>query len=191
MRLVTGISGASGVLIGYRLLESLRLFNDVETHLIISENAAENFDMETNISIEKVRSMADHVYDSHNLAAKISSGSYYTDGMIIAPTSMKTLAGIVNGFSSNLLLRAADVCMEEGRKLVLVPREMPFSQLHLENMARAASYGCKIIVPVLTFYNDLRTTEEQIQQVLGKVLMQFNLTSPNFIPWEGVENYDK
>ena len=186
MRLIVGMSGATGVEIGYYLLQTLRQFDDIETHLVVSENAAYNFEIEMGISMDKVLALADFVHDNKNFAASISSGSYYTDGMIIAPTSMKTLAGVVNGFSSNLLLRAADVCIKEGRKLVLVPREMPFSQIHLENMARAASYGCRIVVPVLTFYNDLPTTEQQVQHVIGKILMQFGLDSPSFVPWKGL-----
>lgn len=186
MRLIVGMSGATGVEIGYHLLKTLQHFEEVETHLVVSENAAYNFDVEMGVSMESVYALADHVYDNKNFAARISSGSYVTDGMIIAPTSMKTLAGVVNGFSTNLLLRAADVCLKEGRKVVLVPREMPFSQIHLENMTRAASYGCSIVVPVLTFYSDLPTAEQQIQHVIGKILMQFGLTSPDFVPWKGL-----
>ena len=185
MRLLVGISGASGVIMGYRLLQRLRRC-DIETHLILSDNAIRNFKEETSIDISAVIELADYSYDNQDLAATVASGSFITDGMIVIPCSMKTLSGIANGFSANLLIRAADVCLKEGRKLVLVPREMPFSRLHLENLSRAAAYGCSILAPVLTFYNGLEKTEEQVQHILGKVLMQFGLASPDFVAWKEV-----
>lgn len=177
------------MIMGYGLLEKLHE-SGVETHLVISENAIVNFQTETELRIETVYGLADHVYDNQNLAAVISSGSFVTDGMVIIPSSMKTLAGIVNGFSTNLLLRAADVCLKEGRKVVLVPREMPFSRVHLENLCRAAAYGCSIVPPVLTFYNNLQTTEQQVHHVIAKAMMQFGLVPYGFKAWEGLDGHD-
>lgn len=185
MRLIIGISGASGVVMGQRLLLELKQHPEVETHLILTEGALKNFEVETTLRIEEIEKLADFVHGNQNLAAPVSSGSYETDGMIIIPCSMKTLSGIAHGFASNLIIRAADVCLKENRKVVLVPREMPLSSLHLHNLERAAHYGCTIIPPMLTFYNDLATTEEQVHHILGKVLMQFGLKATGFSPWEG------
>ncbi|MGI6262544.1 MAG: UbiX family flavin prenyltransferase [Succiniclasticum sp.] len=187
MRLIVGISGADGVLLGYRLLQALRQFPDMEIHLVVTEGAATNFQCETNLSLEQVTALADVVYDNRNMAASISSGSFETDGMIVIPCSMKTLSGIVNGFAENLLLRAADVCLKEGRKVVLVPREMPLSRIHLKNMLEAAEDGCAIVPPMLTFYNGADTVEKQIQHVIGKVLLQFHLHTKEFVAWKGMD----
>lgn len=143
------------------------------------------FKYETNFTLDEVTKLADVVHDNHNLAAAIASGSFQTDGMIVIPCSMKTVAGIVSGFADNLLLRAADVCLKEGRKVVLVPREMPMSRIHLRNIKDAADYGCTIVPPVLTFYNHADTVEKQIQHIIGKILMQFHIDYQNFVPWQG------
>jgi len=185
VRLIVGISGASGAIMAYRLLQELKAIDGSEVHLVISDAAMRTIKLETDISVDKVIAAADYHYDNHDLAATISSGSFQTDGMIVLPCSMKTLSGIVTGFSENLLIRAADVCLKEGRKLILVPREMPLSTIHLRNLLLAAENGCVIIPPMLTFYNDLPSTEEQIQHVIGKILMQFGITTRAFKPWEG------
>lgn len=143
------------------------------------------FPYETELSLAEVCALADVVHDNHDMAASISSGSYETDGMIIIPCSMKTVAGIVSGYTDDLLLRAADVCLKEGRKVVIVPREMPMSRIHLRNIKEAADYGCCVVPPVLTFYNGADTVEKQIQHIIGKVLMQFHLHSRDFVPWQG------
>lgn len=187
MRLIIGISGASGVLLGYRLLQALRRQPDCEIHLVISEGAAVNFDYETDLTIADVEKLADYTYANTNLAAKISSGSFVTDGMIVIPCSMKSLSGIANGYSTNLLIRAADVCLKEGRKVVLVPREMPLGPAHLRNLQLVSQYGCAIIPPMLTFYNGSETLEAQMQHVIGKVLMQFGMKHDKFVAWEGTE----
>ena len=137
MRLIVGISGADGVILGYRLLQALRKIPDMEIHLVVTEGAAKNFEYETDLSLDQVARLADVVHDNRNMAASISSGSFETDGMIVIPCSMKTLSGIVNGFAGNLLLRAADGCLKEGRKVVLVPREMPLGRIHLKNLKEA------------------------------------------------------
>ena len=185
LRLIVGISGASGVIMGWYLLKALHELPEVETHLIIPEGAAVTFPYETEHSLEEVRALADVVHDNRNMAASISSGSYETNGMIIIPCSMKTVAGIVSGYTDDLLLRAADVCLKEGRKVVIVPREMPMSRIHLRNIKEAADYGCCVVPPVLTFYNGADTVEKQIQHIIGKVLMQFHLHSRDFVPWQG------
>lgn len=185
MRLIVGISGASGVIMGWYLLRALHEMPEVETHLIITEGAAVTLPYETELSLAEVCALADVVHDNRDMAASISSGSYETDGMIIIPCSMKTVAGIVSGYTDDLLLRAADVCLKEGRKVVIVPREMPMSRIHLRNIKEAADYGCCVVPPVLTFYNGADTVEKQIQHIIGKVLMQFHLHSRDFVPWQG------
>ena len=137
MRLIVGISGATGVQIGYRLLEVLSQRGDIEVHLVVSEGAKVIFDRETDVTMQEVEALADVVWDNRNLAAAISSGSFVTDGMIVAPCSMKSLSAIANAYDDDLLVRAADVCAKEGRKVVLVPREMPMNRAHLRNMLQA------------------------------------------------------
>ena len=183
MQLIVGISGASGVIMGYRLLESLHGAG-CRTHLIVTESARRTWELETERPIDELFAMADYVHDSHDVAACVSSGSYVTDGMIVLPCSMKTLAGVVSGYTDNLLLRAADVCLKEGRKLVLCPREMPLGRVHLRNMCTAAELGCVIVPPMLTFYNFPETLDDEINHVVGKVMLQFGLKSPDFVPWD-------
>lgn len=185
MQLIIGISGASGVIMGYEMLKVLRQVPDCEIHLVYTEGASRNFIYETSIDIVNLEKLADFVYDNKNLAASISSGSFKTDGMIIIPCSMKTVAGIVAGYADNLLLRAADVCLKEGRRVVLVPRELPLSSIHLRNLKELADYGCIIVPPMLTFYNNSDTVDKQVQHVIGKVLMQFGIQHKQFIAWKG------
>lgn len=185
MRLVVGISGASGVILGYHLLKILKEIPDMEIHLVVSEGAVKNFECETDLQLDQVLSLADYVHDNKNMAASISSGSFRTDGMIVIPCSMKTVAGIAAGYSTNLLLRAVDVCLKESRKVVIVPREMPLSRIHLRNIKEAADNGCIIIPPMLTFYNGSNSVEKQMNHICGKVLMQFGIDIKQFVPWEG------
>ena len=185
MRLIVGISGASGVIMGWYLLKALHELPEVETHLIITEGAAVTFPYETEHSLEEVRALADVVHDNRNMAASISSGSYETNGMIIIPCSMKTVAGIVSGYTDDLLLRAADVCLKEGRKVVIVPREMPMSRIHLRNIKECADNGCAIVPPMLTFYNGSNSLEQQIDHIIGKILMQFGIEYQKFVAWQG------
>ena len=135
--------------------------------------------------IEMLADLADVLYDSKDMAAAISSGSFCTMGMIVVPCSMKTLAGIVTGYTDNLLLRAADVCLKENRRIVLCPREMPLGKVHLRNMSTAADLGCTIVPPMLSFYSGQMTVQDQIQHVVGKILMQFGLEYEEFHPWDG------
>lgn len=185
MRIIIGISGASGVLVGYRLLQELQAHEDIETHLILSKDAIINFKLETDITFEDVKASADFIYENDNMGALISSGSFKTDGMIVVPCSMKTLSGIAHGFDTNLLIRSADVCLKEGRKVVLVPREMPLSTAHIRNLLLAKENGCCIMPAMLTFYNNADTLEKQVNHLVGKILMQFDIQSSNFKAWDG------
>lgn len=184
-RIIVGISGASGVQLGVRVLEALREQPDVETHLVVSEGAKVILEHECRLVLAQVEDLADVVHDNHNLAAAISSGSFHTDGMIVAPCSMKSLSAIAHAYDDDLLVRAADVCRKEGRKVVLVPREMPLNQAHLRNLLQAAQDGYVICPPMLTFYNGCETTADQVDHVVGKVLTQFGLEYDRFRPWEG------
>lgn len=185
MRIIVGVSGASGVEMSLSLLRALRNAN-CETYLVVTEGASLTWSLETDIPIEELYNAADHVYAESDYAAVIASGSFVTDGMIVMPCSMKTLAGIANGFAENLLLRAADVCLKENRRVVLVPREMPLGRVHLRNMLSASELGCAIVPPMLTFYNGADSLQSQIDTVVGKVLMQFSIISENFKSWEGM-----
>ena len=194
MRLIVGISGASGVILGYEMLKALKLLPDCEVHLVVTEGAVKNFECETDLTVQDVCTLADVVHSNKNMAASISSGSFKTDGMIVIPCSMKTVAGIAAGYTDNLLLRSADVCLKEGRKVVILPREMPLSRLHLRNIKEAADYGCvvatpttiRIVVPpMLTFYNGSNSVEKQMQHIIGKVLMQFGIDYKHFVAWKG------
>ncbi|MDR1617026.1 MAG: UbiX family flavin prenyltransferase, partial [Syntrophomonadaceae bacterium] len=147
--------------------------------------AIQNFAYETSLSLDEVYALADVVHDNKNLAASISSGSFKTDGMIVAPCSMKTLAGIAAGYTENLLLRAVDVCIKDSRKVVIVPRETPLSRLHLRNMKEAADYGCIVVPPLLTFYNGADTLQKQIDHIVGKIFMQLDIDYKKFVPWKG------
>jgi 4-hydroxy-3-polyprenylbenzoate decarboxylase len=185
MRIIIGVTGASGVEMSWYLLEALKNEKSCEVHLVISDEAKINWKLETQRPLEDLLSLANFVYEAGDMAAVISSGSYGTDGMIVMPCSMKTLAGIVSGYADNLILRSADVCLKECRKVVLVPREMPFGKVHLRNMKDAADLGCVIVPPVLTFYNGPKTIEDQIRHIVGKVLMQFGIHDSRFVPWAG------
>ena len=186
MRLIVGISGASGAVIAVELLRKLNQMEAVETHLIITEGAALTFRHETDFDLYDIKQLADVVYDVNEMDASIASGSFLTDGMVIVPCSMKTVAGIASGYAENLLLRAADVCIKENRKLVIVPREVPFSRIHLRNLTELANNGVVVLPPMLTFYNVPSTIQQQVDHIVGKILMQFHL--PTTIPeWRAVE----
>lgn len=187
MRIVVGVSGATGVEMSFYLLKALKSIENCEIHLVMSTGAKINWELESEIPIEEFLEMADYIHDEHNMAASISSGSFVTDGMIVMPCSMKTLAGIAAGYAENLVVRAVDVCLKEGRKVVLVPREMPLGKIHLRNMKEAADLGCVMIPPMLTFYNGPKTIVDQVNHIVGKILMQFGITYDKFVPWQGYE----
>lgn len=185
MKIIVGVTGATGVEMSYYLLKALKQSKDCEIHLIVSQGAKVTWSLESRRSIEQLQALADQIYDEDHLAAIISSGSFMTDGMIVMPCSMKTLAGIATGYADNLIGRCADVCLKEGRKVVLVPREMPFNRIHLKNLKEAGEAGCVIIPPMLTFYNGAETMMDQVDHIIGKILMQFGLTYDRFVPWTG------
>ncbi len=184
MRIIIGVSGASGVVMSKKLIETIKSEVDCEVHLVVTDSAARTWELESGEDISRLYELADVNYEPYDMAAAISSGSFVTDGMIVLPCSMKTLAGIVSGYTDNLLLRAADVCLKEGRKVVLCPRETPLGRVHLRNMYEASQIGCSIVPPMLTFYSGAETMEEQINHVIGKILLQFGITAKNFKQWE-------
>jgi 4-hydroxy-3-polyprenylbenzoate decarboxylase len=173
-RLTVGITGATGAIYGVRILEVLR-DTPVETHLIMSSWAKKTIIAETGRNPNEIVAMADHVYDEENQAARLSSGSFLTGGMLIAPCSMKTLAAIASGYSENLIQRAADVNIKEGRKLLLLVRESPLSVIHLENMLRLARIGIVIMPPVPAFYARPRSLDEMVDHTVGRALDHFGI----------------
>lgn len=185
MRIVVGITGASGAIIGIRLLEALRGRPECETHLVLSPSAEQTIREETEYTVQQVLGLADVTHDIHNLGASIASGSFRTAGMVVAPCSMKTLAGIASGYSENLLLRAADVTLKERRPLILVTREAPLSGIHLENMLRAYRNGCTILPPVPAFYSRPQTILDVVDQIVGRILGYFDLPYEPYRPWCG------
>lgn len=189
-RIVVGISGASGVIYGVRLLGILRDLG-YETHLIISQAAKLNIRIETAYTPEEVASMADAVYDSADMAAAVASGSFLTEAMVVAPCTIKTLSAIANSYSENLLMRAADVALKERRKLVLVVRETPLHKGHLRLMMQAAEMGAHILPPIPSFYHRPKTIEDLIDQTIGKVLDYLGIEHHLFSRWgEDVKAYD-
>lgn len=183
-RIIVGITGASGIFIAVELLKRLSKLDEVETHLIITDGGELTVKDETNFDIYDVKRLADVVYDVHEMDAAVASGSFLVEGMVIVPCTMKTVAGIASGYCENLLLRAADVCIKENRKIILVPREMPFSKIHLRNMKELADIGVVIMPPVLTFYHTDFSIEAQINHIVNKILLQLNLPA-EIIEWQG------
>ncbi|MDF7681460.1 UbiX family flavin prenyltransferase [Enterobacteriaceae bacterium ESL0689] len=186
-RLIIGISGASGAIYGVRLLAVLRDITDVETHLVISQAARQTLALETDYTLREVQALADVVHDPRDIAATISSGSFKTAGMVIAPCSIKTLSGIVHSYTDGLLTRAADVTLKERRPLVLCVRETPFHPGHLRLLLQAAEMGAVIMPPVPAFYQRPRTLDDIINQTVNRLIDQFDITLPQdlFLRWQG------
>lgn len=182
MRLIVSITGASGVVYGKRLLEVLRE-KETETHLIVSRAGGKMVEYELGIAVGELEKLASYAYDEGNLDAPIASGSFITDGMVIIPCSMKTLAGIAHGYSRNLILRAADVTLKEGRKLVLVPRETPLNAIHLRNMLRLSMQGVAIIPAMPAFYHNPKSVDDLVDFVVGKVLDSLGIEHELFKRW--------
>ncbi len=181
-RIVIGISGASGVIYGIKLL-SLLQEKDFETHLIISESGRQNIEIETSHKADDVAAMADYAYDNRDMGAALASGSYLTEGMVVAPCTIKTLSGIANSYTDNLLVRAADVTLKEKRKLVLVVRETPLHVGHLRLMTRAANMGAHILPPIPSFYHQPKTIEDIIHQTIGKIFDYLGIEHNLFRRW--------
>ena len=181
-RLVIGISGASGVIYGVRLLQALQEF-PVETHLVMTRTAEVTLAHETSLKVAEVQALAGRAHPVDDLAAAISSGSFRTLGMIVAPCSMRSLGEIANGISSNLLTRAADVVLKERRRLVLLVRETPLHAIHLRNMTALAEMGAIIAPPVPAFYNRPQTLDDIIDHTTGRVLDLFDLDTGKVKRW--------
>jgi 4-hydroxy-3-polyprenylbenzoate decarboxylase len=181
-RLIVGISGASGVIYGVRLLQALEAL-PVETHLVMTRTAEVALAHETDFKVEDVRRLADVAFRIDDLAAAISSGSYRTIGMIVAPCSMRSLGEIAHGITSNLLTRAADVVLKERRRLVLVARETPLHAIHLRNMTTLAEMGAIIAPPVPAFYNRPKTLDDVVDHTVGRLLDLFDLDTGKVKRW--------
>lgn len=186
MRLVVGMTGATGAVLGVRLLTELRGHQEVETHLVLSRWARATVELETGLTSREVAALADVTYAPDDQSAAISSGSFRTDGMVIVPCSMKTLAGIRAGYAEGLVARAADVTLKERRRLVLVPRETPLSEIHLENMLALARMGAAIVPPMPAFYNHPGTVDDIVDHVVARVLDQFGIEVAGARRWEGL-----
>ncbi len=185
-RLIIGLSGASGLIYGIRLLEVLKTTADVETHLVMTDSAKLNIAIETQWQLADVKALADHVHSNKDMAATISSGSFRTDGMIVAPCSMKTLSGIVHSYADNLLVRAADVVLKERRRLVLMPRESPLHAGHCELLLKACQLGAIIAPPMPALYTKPTTIDDLINHSVGRVLDLFDIDSGIVQRWSGV-----
>ncbi|MBW1981415.1 MAG: UbiX family flavin prenyltransferase [Deltaproteobacteria bacterium] len=183
-RLLVGISGASGVIYGLEMLKVLQELG-YESHVILSKTARMNFLLETEHSIEEVEAAAGKIYDDEDLAAPISSGSFLSRGMVVIPCTIKSLSAITHSYNDNLLVRAADVTIKERRTLVLVVRETPLHEGHLQLMLAAASRGAVILPPVPAFYHRPKTILDLIHQTIGKVLDCFQISHQLFRRWQG------
>ncbi len=184
--LVVAITGASGVIYGVSLLQTLKQVGQ-ETHLIISQSAVRNISIETEWAAEDVSALAEVVYPNSDVGAAVASGSFLTRGMIVAPCSIKSLSAIANSFNADLVTRAADVTLKEKRRLVLMVRETPLHKGHLELMARVADLGATILPPIPAFYHKPRTIQDLIDQSIGKALDQFGIAHQLFRRWAGEE----
>jgi len=186
MRLVVAITGASGVVYGIRLLEVLSgMQEDIELYVILSQVAENIIRVETEYDPSYIKSLATKTFEPQDLTAPIASGSFLFDAMIIIPCSMKTLSAIANGYSSNLIVRAAEVAIKEGRKLILVPRETPLSPIHLENMLKLAKIGVTILPASPGFYHQPKRITDIIDFIVGKVLDQLKIKHDLFERWSG------
>lgn len=182
MRLIVAITGSSGVIYGIKMLEVL-LDLKMETHLVLSEWGKRNIRIETDKTIDYVKSLATKCYSNDNMAAAISSGSYKTEGMAVIPCSMKTLSSIANGYDDNLVSRAAGVCIKETRKLVIVPRETPISKIHLVNMLKLVEAGVVVLPAMPGFYHKPKSVGDLVSHIVGKVLDQFGIEHNIFKRW--------
>ncbi|HEY2226530.1 MAG TPA: UbiX family flavin prenyltransferase [Xanthobacteraceae bacterium] len=183
-RLIVGMTGSTGAVFGIRLLEALK-HADVESHLIISKWAQRTIEHETRHTVEQVRALATVVHSQGDMGASISSGSFITEGMVVIPCSVRTLGGIANGYGEHLVHRAADVILKERRRLVLVVRETPLSEVHLENMLKLARMGVVMLPPMPAFYNHPQTVDDVVDHIVARVLDQFGIEAPFAKRWDG------
>jgi 4-hydroxy-3-polyprenylbenzoate decarboxylase len=187
LKIVVGITGSSGVIYGLKLLYYLNKL-EIETHIVLSTWARKNIEIETEESLSEIKKLASFEYNENDMAASISSGSFKTNGMIIIPCSMKTLASIANGYDDNLISRAASVTIKESRKLVIVPRETPLSQIHLSNMLKLAKIGVTILPAMPGFYHRPKTVNDLVLHIVGKALDQFDIQNEVFKRWNSSNN---
>jgi 4-hydroxy-3-polyprenylbenzoate decarboxylase len=185
-KIIIGISGASGAPLAVLLLEQLKKIETVETHLVVTKGGEMTIEEECGCTAKDVFALADVVYDNENIGAAIASGTFKTSAMVVVPCSMKTVAGIVSGYSDNLLLRAADVTLKEQRKLILVPRECPFGTIHLRNLYELSRMGVVVIPPMLSYYNHPKNVDDCGKHIVGKIMDQLALptASKDFKRWE-------
>ena len=181
MKIVVGITGATGVHMGFRMVELLQDLKH-ESHVVVSTWGEETLRHETNRTLDELKSISTVFYDNRNMAAAISSGSFSVDAMVIIPCSMKTLSAVAHGYTDNLIARAADVTLKERRKLVMVTRETPLSSIHLRNMLLLSDMGAVIMPPVLGYYSKL-SEQALTDAFLGRVLKQLGLDNPYYKPW--------
>ena len=184
MKIVVGITGASGAIYGIRLLEELKR-REIETHLMISKWGEKTIECETDYSLDEVIGRSDYYYSADNLAAAVSSGSFRHDGMVIAPCSMKTLSSIANGYSDNLISRAADAALKERRRLILMVRESPLSLIHIRNMEMVTEAGAVVLPPMPSFYNRPETVDDIIDHSVSRVLDHLGVDNELTERWRG------
>ena len=187
MKLIIGMSGASGAIYGIRLLEVLKDVADVETHLVMSDSAKLNIAVETDFSAKEVEALADHVHSNKDIGASIASGSFRTDGMVIAPCAIKTLSAIANSYADSLIVRAADVILKERRRLVLVPRETPLHTGHCELLLKASQLCAVIAPPMPAHYIKPQTIDDLVNHHVGRVLDLFDIDPGLVQRWQGVQ----
>lgn len=187
VRLIIGMSGASGVIYGIRLLQVLQQESDIETHLIMSDSAKLNIAVETDLSFKDAQAMADHVHSNKDIGATIASGSFRSDGMIIAPCSIKTLSAVANCYADSLLVRAADVMLKERRRLVLVPRETPLHTGHCEILLRASQNGAILAPPMPAHYIKPQSVDDLVDHHVGRVLDLFDIDPGLVKRWQGTQ----
>lgn len=183
-RIVVGITGATGAVFGVRLLEALHAA-EVETHLVLSKWGQQTVEHELGLGVAELRDRATVVHGSNNMAATISSGSFRTEGMVIAPCSMRTVGAIAHGYGESLVHRAAEVVLKERRRLVLVPRETPLSEVHLENLLKLARMGVTILPPMPAFYNRPSSVDDIVDHIVARVLDQFGIDAAFARRWDG------
>ncbi|WP_377702546.1 UbiX family flavin prenyltransferase [Pseudoduganella sp. UC29_71] len=185
-RIVIAITGATGAVYGVRLLQVLKETPNVETHLVVSDAAVLTLHQETGLQRKEVEALADVVHKQHNIGASIASGSFQSDGMIIAPCSMKTLASVAHGLSDNLVARAADVVLKERRRLVLMVRETPFNLAHLRNMTAVTEMGGIIFPPLPSFYHQPQSIADMVDHTVARVLDLFGMEHQLAPRWNGL-----
>ena len=185
MRIIVGINGASGVIYGIRLLQVLADVQDMEIHLVVTNTGEQTIEIETEYKTAEIKALAHYCYQIDDLTARLASGSFKHDGMIIAPCSMKTLSALAHSYTDNLLTRAADVTLKERRRLLLMVRETPLHLGHLRNMVRVAEIGGVIMPPVPAFYQKPRNLQDIIDHTIGKALDLFNIEHNLFERWSG------